>query len=308
MQREGRYETKSDQDSLEDLSKKLTNDLRKNIRELSSQAVLSDAWLAMADSLGRIASITEMEQKLPKENDNATLWECEELALRYILEDGKLNLCLRNLVEYKQYMAPILKSGESLEGDKQKKADKFELSLGTLLKNAWLHVEALQTTDLPLLIDYIALVLKDATDDSPSNRWPEKLSSFDTIGTRQEAMVLHYLHGLCKRIDDIEESRVMPLIEQSQVIPLTALFLHQYHPQLAKEDLRKGAEALAVLFDTEEYGMHPDRFVEDVEAKRALAALKEDFLEQFSEDMDQRRAIRPLLDESEKARRELPSK
>jgi hypothetical protein len=35
-QREGRYETKSDQDSLEDLSKKLTNDLRKNIRDLAS--------------------------------------------------------------------------------------------------------------------------------------------------------------------------------------------------------------------------------------------------------------------------------
>jgi hypothetical protein len=31
------------------------------------------------------------EKELPKEKD-ATLWDCEELALRYILEDGKLNL------------------------------------------------------------------------------------------------------------------------------------------------------------------------------------------------------------------------
>jgi hypothetical protein len=31
------------------------------------------------------------EKELPKEKD-ATLWDCEELALRYVLEDGKLNL------------------------------------------------------------------------------------------------------------------------------------------------------------------------------------------------------------------------
>lgn len=33
------------------------------------------------------------EQRLPKAKADATLWECEELALRYLLEDGKLNLC-----------------------------------------------------------------------------------------------------------------------------------------------------------------------------------------------------------------------
>jgi hypothetical protein len=144
-------------------------------------------------------------------------------------------------------MGPFLKKGEPLELEQQEKADKFELSLGTILKNAWLHVEALQTTDLPLLIDYIALVLRDAVDDNASNLWPEKLSSFDTLGTRQEAMVIHYLHGLCKRIDDIDESRVMPLIEQSQIIPLTARFLHTYHPKLAKEVSASGAQMISRL-------------------------------------------------------------
>ena len=36
-----------------------------------------------------------MEEKLPKDSEGSTLWECEELALRYLLEDGKMNLCLR---------------------------------------------------------------------------------------------------------------------------------------------------------------------------------------------------------------------
>ena len=112
------------------------------------------------------------------------------------MEDGKLNLCLRLLVDYKQYMSAIHRGGEQLsEEAQQKTADKFEQSLGTVLKNAWFHVEALQTTDLPLLIDYIGLVLRDATDSGAGKGWLEQLESFEQFGARQEAMVLHYLHG-----------------------------------------------------------------------------------------------------------------
>ena len=127
----------------------------------------------MADLVGRIATISEMEAKLPSQNPNATLWESrtaasptlgnhgqtrslskegsdkgtrrrrrrrrrrrasktrrparpsrslrvatvasrvgpslacllfsgEEMALRFVMEDGKLNLCLRNLVEFRE--------------------------------------------------------------------------------------------------------------------------------------------------------------------------------------------------------------
>lgn len=31
----------------------------------------------------------------------------------------------------------------------------FEKGMGTVLRNAWTHIEALQTTDIPLLVDYI---------------------------------------------------------------------------------------------------------------------------------------------------------
>ena len=41
------------------------------------------------------SQVAEMEEKLPKDSEGSTLWECEELALRYLLEDGKMNLCLR---------------------------------------------------------------------------------------------------------------------------------------------------------------------------------------------------------------------
>ena len=54
--------------------------------------VLSDAWCEMADFVGRIKSITDIEAALPKEDESQTMWEGDELALRYVMEEGKLNV------------------------------------------------------------------------------------------------------------------------------------------------------------------------------------------------------------------------
>ena len=120
-------------DSFEILADKLANDLRKNIRNLVSFAyfhslhdsqrfgpmvpsygtkpthtqescsILSEQWLEMTEIFGRVANITDMESKLSSsKNESATLWETEEQALRFMLEDGKMNLCLRSLAEFKK--------------------------------------------------------------------------------------------------------------------------------------------------------------------------------------------------------------
>lgn len=70
-------------DSFEELSAKLTADLRNHVRFMADYPVLSDDWIQMAEQIGRIGHITEMERQLPKKHD-ATLWECEEIALRSV--------------------------------------------------------------------------------------------------------------------------------------------------------------------------------------------------------------------------------
>ncbi|KAF0754353.1 hypothetical protein AaE_005366 [Aphanomyces astaci] len=158
MSRVTRYAKTADVDSLEKLSLKLTADLRNHIRFLGDYPVLSAEWREMARNMMRFGEISEMERHMPKQ-DNATLWECEELALRYILEDGKLNLCLRLLVEYKDYEHGISQRDLDVQPEAKELISQFERGLGVMLKNAWLHVEALQTTDLPLLLEYVAGVL-----------------------------------------------------------------------------------------------------------------------------------------------------
>ena len=45
----------------------------------------------MVDSLKHVAQVATMEHKIPREGDQ-TLWEGDELTVRFLLEEGKLNL------------------------------------------------------------------------------------------------------------------------------------------------------------------------------------------------------------------------
>ena len=90
------------------------------------------------------------------------------------------------------------------QGDYQEKCDKFEKGLGVVLRNAWQHVEALQTTDLPALINHIGDVLEAALEYPD---FMERCCKEGDIQQRQEVMVFYYLNGLLRHLDDIHEDR-----------------------------------------------------------------------------------------------------
>lgn len=119
---------------------------------------------------------------------------------RYLLEDGKLNLCLRNLIEYKAFQ----REEKPIPANKQEKCEKFEKGLGVVLRNAWNHVEAVQTTDIQALINYIGDVLDYAIEH------PEYMRLCDDKGDlamRQEVVVFYYLIAVLNRLDELHEDR-----------------------------------------------------------------------------------------------------
>mmetsp|Transcript_27220 Transcript_27220/g.40647 ORF Transcript_27220/g.40647 Transcript_27220/m.40647 type:complete len:304 (+) Transcript_27220:136-1047(+) len=291
----GRYATKDDDDEIMSISKTLSNDLRTHIKALGNFPILSESWCAMADTFGRIANISEMEAKLPKEREDATLWECEELALRYVLEDGKLNLCLRNMIEYKDFERDLRSNASALPSDQLAKLEGFEKGLGTVLRNAWRHVEALQTTDVPLLVGYIGDVLQDAVAH------PELLEAHAKAGDlhqRQEVIVLYYLAGLLAQIDELGEDRVMPLLKERNLFGLAAEALRQHHAKMRQEDVMKGLAFLALVCDTEDFQTYKDYdYAQSTEEKETFCILNADLIAAMVEDdWDVRRKIRPLLD------------
>ena len=106
-----KYASKDEADELGTLAARLATDLRKHIRSLGNFPILSPEWIESAEVFGRIASISDMESSLPSGKEDATLWETEEQALRFLIEDGKLNLCLRNMIEYKAFQKNSIVSG-----------------------------------------------------------------------------------------------------------------------------------------------------------------------------------------------------
>ncbi|KAH7484221.1 hypothetical protein PRIC1_003520 [Phytophthora ramorum] len=274
-------------DSFEELSAKLTADLRNHVRFMADYPVLSDDWIQMAEQIGRIGHITEMERQLPKKHD-ATLWECEEIALRYLLEDGKLNLCLRNLVDYNNYLKRMTERGP-VKTETMATLEKFEHGMGLTLKNAWLHAEAVQTTDLPLLIEYIHDILIyciERPDYLPNKK----------MDNCQEVTVIHFLLGLCRQLDSIDESRVMPLFAEKRIFALLAMHLSTHINLLHSTDVAVGAEVLALICSTEDFDSHDDYYVDSPEAESALQSFYDDYLEEATEDLDTRKRLRPLLD------------
>jgi hypothetical protein len=108
MDKQEKYSSKEKSDALDDLAAKLATDLRKNIRSLGTYPIMTAPWIAMADIFSRMANISEMESNLADSKNNSTLWETEEQAIRFLIEDGKLNLCLRCMIDFKEYQRSLL--------------------------------------------------------------------------------------------------------------------------------------------------------------------------------------------------------
>ena len=95
-------------------------------------------------------------------------------------------------------------STHHLQPEKQEKCDKFEKGLGSVLRNAWSHQEAVQTTDLQALVNHIGDVLEFA-NDNPS--FVEDLYAEEGLAQRQEVLVFQYVVSLLKQLDYMHEDR-----------------------------------------------------------------------------------------------------
>lgn len=265
----GRYESKHEDGDLEVLNERLTRDLRKQIRELNIQPVLTDQWFYMAEVVDRLRGISDAEAKLPKEKKNGTLWETEELALRYILEDGKLNVCLRMLSDFSNFEQQRVRSrsGSPLSPEQEHKMDMFEKGLGQVLRNTWKYEEAVQTTDVPLLLTHIATVIDMAT------QWPneklERAMKLEDLQDRQEIQVINYLHDMLELSGGgkLDEYRFMPTVRNLELFGKLARFLKVNADKgvLRDMDLLVGFETLSLLADTEDFGTYEDDFLRDCE-------------------------------------------
>jgi len=293
--RANKYEAAGDADALDDLSRRLAGDLRKHVHALESQPFSSPGWLKLVDSLKHVAQVATMEHKIPREGDQ-TLWEGDELTVRFLLEEGKLNLCLRLMENYCKEKPPPDERSRWLEQkaaalSNSPNADEldvrmrdFEASLGTLLRCSFEHIEAVQTVDLVCLFDHIAGVLQSAAP-LPNN------ATFDKM---QEADVLRYAASVLERLEALGEERLMPHVERSGLVPLVVRHLVTFGPLLSRDDKVAGCLCLAFAIDTEAFETDSSTYVRGVEG--LLASDGFDVILQAAIDARGKPKLRPLLD------------
>jgi hypothetical protein len=256
----------------------------------------------MVDSLVHISNIALMEHRLPRTESDTTLWEGDELTVRFMLEEGKLNLCLRLIHDYcreinalnppssGEYQGFLVRTAAANDlpdaAALSQRLLTFEQGMGVLLRCCFEHVEAVQTTDLPELFQHAAEVLQ-LSSAQPS----------DTLNLErtQPAMVLRYMRSVFERIERVGEGRMMPQVQELRLVPLVIAQLHAHAAGLKPDDLFAGAHFLSLAIDTEAFEDSRAAFI-DAQSTALLKEFKALFLGNITREPEQRKQLRPLLD------------
>jgi len=295
--RKGAYNKADDAGaSREERMSRLKFELREHIRFLADYDLLSTDWLRMAESLHQIANVAFMETHLPPSDDNpltqhgkketGTLWDQErdELAVRILLEEGKLNLALRILHRYRQSLRDGEKFSATLKSTSEKflsdvhtvseRCKVFEQSVGILLQFAFSHVEALQIMDLPQFVQHCSEVLTEAAASTRAATPVE-------VDKLQETLVLFYLDSMGRRLEDMDEDRVMDLLQEHRVIPTLLAHLNKHYTWYKLDALECAARFLSSAMASEAYQSDKTKFVESKETIAHLLNLKPLFLNEM---------------------------
>jgi hypothetical protein len=205
--------------------------------------------------------------------------------------------------------------------------DKFEKGIGVVLRNAWKHVEALQTTDVPALIDYIAEIAEGAL------RYPTIMETYCRNGDfhlRQEVIVFEYLGALISNLEALGDSRyhicknsqimstlplkpslavtcahrVMPLLRARRIFMTGVNLLNTYHSGLSTDTKLLIASCLSQVAETEDFATYREEYVRDSADAEVLQLVKAKCLAPFQTEFEKKKLVRALLDSIDRAKRQ----
>eukprot|EP01065_Artemidia_motanka_P014503 TRINITY_DN18421_c3_g2_i1.p1 TRINITY_DN18421_c3_g2~~TRINITY_DN18421_c3_g2_i1.p1 ORF type:complete len:327 (+),score=93.60 TRINITY_DN18421_c3_g2_i1:49-981(+) len=288
-------------DTLDVMNKRLSHDLRQRVRKMDIAAPLSPEWMDMAEVVAHLGQIAAMEAKDVEKRDHTTAWERDELCVRFIIEEGKMNLMLRAVVQFKQWWYEAVAKGRTFDEEQAQRIRMFEAGLSTLLRHALSAVEALQTIDMTLLLEHVQRVLEFATD--PDEHWTPHHGC--PPQGYQEIAVIGYLHSVLKQADRLaDEDKVLVEIMDRNVVPLVIKHygLFRELEGLGQEVVEDYVWFLACTFDTECFLTHRKAFLPDQDARKGLvlfedAAKAMKAAEQHSSDAERRKKMRGLCDQ-----------
>lgn len=289
---------------------RLKSDVRHYVRGLGQHAVFTPEWFKVCELVNQLARVAENETAWQESDElrnqrqgrkeDGTLWDQaqDESAVRTLLEEGKLNLCLRLLLEYKDEQ--MKSKFDSRLKDAAKKHDvgienatkcceKLERGIGFLLHVALHHVEAMQIVDIPLLVNHCRVVLQEMLTDGDAATQPILESS-------QKARVFSYLYWVIVHADQIDEDRMVELLQDAEALFLAVMVAKRDHKYLPTMSLKHLGVFLSKLMETEIFQTDSKKIINSLELKAACVELKDSIFKRFSsEDTSFKRNTRQLM-------------
>merc|ERR1719230_545518 len=132
-----------------------------------------------------------------------------------------------------------------------RKCDLFEESLGLLLKRCFMHIETLQLTDIPLLLEHCQLILSSA----------QKLGIDPTKNLRvQEAVVVDYFSSLMRHAENLNSTEVLARTRESGLIWLVVDQVLEFCAEFPLDLLYSVSLGLSGLADNEDFSSNWQSF------------------------------------------------
>mmetsp|Transcript_137387 Transcript_137387/g.342674 ORF Transcript_137387/g.342674 Transcript_137387/m.342674 type:complete len:332 (-) Transcript_137387:89-1084(-) len=237
---------------------------RRCVRMIQHYPVLSQEWMGLIDSLKQLTRLVHLESGMPvdarvneacgrDQESGGTLWDQEshENAVRILVEEAKVNLCLRMMCDFKtwqynldQRKADVEQAAQSMnvtEEHIEAKCKQFEESLGVLLWRSFLHVETLQLMDVPMLIEHTAKVLSYC-----DRVQREKLQR---SRNQQEMLAVAYFAALMKHAEALNNAEVLAKSRECRLVRLATCHVINHaateYPSQISVEVAHGFAALA---------------------------------------------------------------
>jgi len=274
------YET----DALDDGSrtegriKRLSKDIRIHVKYIHNYEIFSHEWVELADSLKQIAHVALNEKNIPMvqkdlssmhgRKKHGTLWDQEksELAIRIVLEEGKLNLCMRLLSELmtSQRLSNFYTLLECSCMDNVYNTDQMEKtvaiiekSLGVIVLLCIQHVESLQICDTSALLELCARNLSKEYDISDLQKLQRQKRLFSTslksYNKMQVNIAFHFLYHLIRHIPEISEATIMQTIIKKRILKKVLRFMSTYKEYMPQETAAIAAKFIDHVFQTDSF-------------------------------------------------------
>ena len=279
---------------------------RKLAQSIHSHKPLDKDWKDMSVNLKRLAEIVFDESTVCDNNGNnnnnhnkieSTLWDnvndkdksnasINLSVVRLLLEEGKLNLLLRLLTNFKSIesrddfkvaMESECNRNKIRMGSLMQLCTIYEQSLGILLFFCIQRIESLQILDCEHLVGYIANILNKKNTVFRNSE--ERMNSFYihlfSNDKRQEILVIYYLYILSTYFHKLGyEEKLMALIEKYQIISKSVAYIMKYHKILSFDVIQKYILFLSNCFQTETFSAEPEIFIFDEQDKNDKSTIK----------------------------------